>query len=75
MEAKIKKQPLTSRQKQILEFIRDFIEGEGYSPSRDALADRFEISLNNVSRYIDILVKKGWIKKDLSTRPPTMTVL
>lgn len=75
MEAKIKKQPLTSRQQQILDFIREFIGENGYSPSRDALSEKFDISLGNVSRYIDVLVQKGHLEKDNSTRPPAMTVL
>lgn len=75
MEAKIKKQPLTRRQQQILDFVREFIEEQGYSPSRVALAERFDISLGNVSRHIDVLVQKGHLEKDNSTRPPAMTVL
>ncbi|MDH3223697.1 MAG: repressor LexA, partial [Gemmatimonadota bacterium] len=36
--------PLTKRQKQILDYIRDFIDDQGYAPSFEEIAEAFGYS-------------------------------
>lgn len=71
----LEKQPLTSKQAEILNFIKEKIAENGYSPSRREISEHFETHLNNVSKYIDLLVYKGHLKKDSSTRPYTLYLL
>lgn len=69
------KLPLTKRQEKMLAWIKIFIQENKISPSPEAIATQFEISLGNVSRYTDILVEKGYIKKDSAQRPPVIEVI
>jgi repressor LexA len=61
---------LTSRQKEIYEFIRDKIESRGYPPTVREIGDAFEIkSPNGVMCHLNALVKKGLIhREDKSAR-------
>lgn len=74
-EMAAEKQPLTSKQAEILNFIKAQLAANGYPPSRRDIAEKFETHLNNVSKYIDLLVDKGHLEKDNSTRPFTLRVL
>jgi len=48
-------EPLTRRQKEILDYIRNFIEGNGYAPSFREIAYYFELSsVSTVAEYISI---------------------
>ena len=69
------KKPLTRRQQDMLDFIREHIAEHGLSPSPELIGGKFDISLSNVNRYIGELVERGHLAKDSSTRPPLMTVL
>lgn len=69
------KKPLTHRQQDVLEFIREYIAEHGIAPSPELIGDRFEISQTNVNRYVGELVERGHLAKDSSTRPPLLTVL
>jgi repressor LexA len=55
---------LTSRQKEIYEFIREQIETRGYPPTVREIGDAFEIkSPNGVMCHLTALVKKGMIDR------------
>lgn len=55
---------LYRRQKQILEFIRKYIEKYSYSPTLGEIADAMGVSsLATVHEHLQALVKKGVIKK------------
>jgi len=56
--------PLTKRQKQILDHIRDFIEDRGYAPSFEEIAQHFGYSsLATVHEHLSNLERKGYIRK------------
>ena len=56
--------PLTKRQKQILDHIRDFIAERGYAPSFEEIADHFGYSsLATVHEHLSNLERKGYIRK------------
>lgn len=58
-------EPLTKKQKDILEFIRNFIDDNGYAPSYREIAHYFELSsTGTVAEYINILAEKGYLTKD-----------
>lgn len=58
-------EPLTRRQKEILDFIRSFIDENGYAPSYREIAYYFELSsTGTVSEYISILEEKGYLSKE-----------
>jgi repressor LexA len=68
---------LTKRQKEILDFIREFIDGKGYSPSMEEIAAHFQIaSLNAVYKHLEALKARGYLKRDANRArsielPPT----
>ncbi len=56
---------LTKRQKQILDFITEFIDREGYSPSMEEIAGHFHFaSLNAVFKHLESLSSRGFLKRD-----------
>ncbi|HUG39889.1 MAG TPA: transcriptional repressor LexA [Longimicrobiales bacterium] len=56
--------PLTKKQKQILDFVRDFSEAHGYAPSFEEIADAFGYgSLATVHEHLENLRTKGYIRK------------
>jgi repressor LexA len=56
--------PLTKRQKQILDHIRDFIDDRGYAPSFEEIAEHFGYSsLATVHEHLSNLERKGYIRK------------
>jgi repressor LexA len=58
-------EPLTKKQRDILEFIRNFIDDNGYAPSYREIAHYFELSsTGTVAEYINILEEKGYLTKD-----------
>ena len=62
-------EPLTRKQKDILEFIRHFIDDNGYAPSYREIAHYFELSsTGTVAEYISILEEKGYLTKSLENR-------
>ena len=68
------KQALTAKQADVLDFIKNQILENGYPPSRLEIAKRFNTHLNNITKYTNILVAKGHIEKDNSTRPVTIKI-
>lgn len=62
------KTELTDRQQQILNFIEDYLDTNGYPPSLREIGQKFEISSTfGVKRHIDALVKKGYITVESNT--------
>lgn len=58
-------EPLTKRQKEILEYVGKFIDENGYAPSFREIAYYFEFSsTGTVAEYLNILEEKGYITKD-----------
>ena len=56
--------PLTKRQKEILDHIESFIEGQGYAPSFEEIAESFGYSsLATVHEHLSNLERKGYIRK------------
>ncbi|NOX67533.1 MAG: transcriptional repressor LexA [Chlorobi bacterium] len=56
------KKTLTDRQKEIYNFIKNFIELNGYPPTYREIGFEFDISSTfGVKRHIDALIKKGFL--------------
>ena len=55
---------LTKRQKQILDYIKKFIEKEGYAPSLEELRRHFRLaSRSTIHQHIEVLKEKGELNK------------
>jgi repressor LexA len=55
---------LTRRQRQIYDFICQFVEANGYSPSLEEIGAHFELaSVATVHKHIQHLVSKGFLRK------------
>jgi len=56
--------PLTKRQREILDFLNDFIQQHGYAPSLEEIGRRFGLSsLATVHKHLTNLTEKGFIKR------------
>ena len=56
---------LTKRQKQVYDFIADFVARNGYSPSFEEIGQGMELSsLATVHKHVSNLEKKGLLKRD-----------
>jgi repressor LexA len=56
--------PLTKRQREILDFLNDFIQQHGYAPSLEEIGRRFGLSsLATVHKHLTNLQDKGLIKR------------
>ena len=57
-------QPLTKRQREILDYLNDFIQQHGYAPSLEEIGRRFGLSsLATVHKHLTNLEEKGFIKR------------
>lgn len=55
---------LTRRQREIYEFIRDFVAERGYSPSLEEIGGAFGLSsVATVHKHVQHLVEKGFLRK------------
>jgi repressor LexA len=54
---------LTARQRQILDFIRDYGRGNGYAPSVRDIGERFKVNPATVHDHLKALERKGAIGK------------
>ena len=62
------KKDLTPRQQEILEFISQFVEENGYPPTYREIGSKFEIaSTFGVKRHLDALKKKGYLNTESSS--------
>jgi repressor LexA len=56
--------PLTRRQREILDYLSDYIEQRGYAPSFEEIASRFQFqSLATVHEHLTNLERKGYIRR------------
>lgn len=56
---------LTKRQKQIYDFVSDFIKKQSISPTTEEIKKRFRLSAHStVLEHIDALVKKGFLRRN-----------
>jgi repressor LexA len=57
-------EPLTKRQKEILDFVTQYIELHGYAPSYREIAEAFKMgSVATVAEHVENLVAKGLLRK------------
>jgi repressor LexA len=64
-ERKVKTMKLTKRQKEILDYVTEFIDREGYSPSMEEIAAHFHFaSLNAVFKHLEALAARGYLHRD-----------
>jgi repressor LexA len=57
-------QPLTKRQREILDYLNEFIQQHGYAPSLEEVGRRFNLSsLATVHKHLTNLQEKGFIKR------------
>jgi repressor LexA len=57
-------QPLTKRQREILDYLNDFIQQHGYAPSLEEIGRRFQLSsLATVHKHLTNLQEKGFIRR------------
>jgi repressor LexA len=57
--------PLTTRQREVLDYLRQYRDRHGYMPTVREVADRFNIGSNNgVVCHLLALEKKGFIQRD-----------
>jgi repressor LexA len=60
---------LTNRQQEILQYVLDYVQKEGYPPSIREIGKEFEIgSLRGVTVHLDALEKKGYIARSNTPR-------
>ena len=56
--------PLTRRQKQILTFLENYIQANGFAPSFEEIAEKFSLnSLATVHEHLTNLEQKGYIRR------------
>jgi repressor LexA len=57
-------QPLTKRQREILDYLSTFIQQHGYAPSLEEIGERFGLSsLATVHKHLTNLQEKGFIRR------------
>lgn len=54
---------LTPKQKEVFEFIDNFYQDKGYSPTLKEIAQEFDVSTTTVHQYIEALIKKEYLHK------------
>ncbi|MBI4832693.1 MAG: repressor LexA, partial [Candidatus Lindowbacteria bacterium] len=54
---------LTARQKEILDFIRDFTRESGYPPTMREIAGHFGFMPRAATNHVNALVRKGYLSK------------
>ncbi len=58
------RRPLTRRQRQIFDFVRDFVSERGYSPSLEEIGGHFGLSsVATVHKHVQHLSEKGYLRK------------
>lgn len=67
--------PLTKRQRDILDFLRKYLQQNNYAPSLEEIANHFDIaSLNAVYKHLQILEERGFISRQ-SNRARSIKIL
>ena len=58
------RRPLTRRQREIYDFVREFVAEKGYSPSLEEIGERFGLSsVATVHKHVQHLSEKGYLRK------------
>jgi repressor LexA len=58
------RRPLTRRQREVLDFLRDFVADNGYSPSLEEIGGHFGLSsVATVHKHVQHLADKGYLRK------------
>ncbi|HVE80963.1 MAG TPA: transcriptional repressor LexA [Candidatus Dormibacteraeota bacterium] len=58
-------EPLTKRQKEVYDYITQYIEAHGYAPSYREIAEAFKLgSVATVADHVETLVSKGMLSKN-----------
>ena len=65
---------LTEKQAEVLEFIKDFIFINGFSPTRSEVAEAFNIQPNAAQVRIQGLIKKGAVTSQSGKQRSTVPV-
>jgi repressor LexA len=55
---------ITPREKEVYKFIKNFIRERGIPPTNREIGEHFKIAPKNAFKYITILEKKGYIKRE-----------
>ena len=55
---------LTRRQKEVLQFVSDYLEANGLSPTLKEIAEHLEVSKITVHEHVNALVEKGYLRKE-----------
>ncbi len=55
--------PLTDRQRRVLAFLREFALSRSFAPTAKEVADRFGIAEKNAFYYMELLERKGYIRR------------
>ena len=75
MSTNMKKENITDRQQEILNFIQEYVDFNGYPPTYREIGKKFNIvSTFGVKRHIDALVKKGFLNNS-SNLSRTLTLV
>ena len=56
-------EPLTTSQQQVLAYLREFMARRRYAPTAKEIAARFGIAEKNGFYYLDVLERKGYIRR------------
>jgi repressor LexA len=56
-------EPLTSSQRRVLDFLREFVTRNRFAPTAKEVAGRFGIAEKNAFYYLDVLERKGHIRR------------
>lgn len=59
-------QTLTGRQKEILEYLRNFQAEQGYPPSFREVAGHFKVNLSTVQDHLKALTRKGYLSREVN---------
>jgi repressor LexA len=63
-------QPRTRRQKEVLDFIKRYIEKHGYEPSYQQIARHLGVSSKaGIARHIESLENQGFLNGGANTEP------
>jgi repressor LexA len=55
--------PLTPMQRRVLDFLREFVERHRFAPTAQEIAGRFGIAVKNGFYYLELLERKGYIRR------------
>lgn len=55
--------PLTDKQRKVLSFLRESTRSRSFAPTAREVADRFGIAEKNAFYYLDLLERKGYIRR------------